>query len=287
MLKISKKGEVQCMRKIIKLMKDWQFTYQNQKKRLVDLPHTWNAVDGQDGNDDYFRGTCVYEKTVPKPEFTDSERVYLQFHGVNASAKVIVNGITVLTHDNGYSTFRTDVTDVLKDENELRVEVDNSKNDTVYPQVADFTFYGGIYRDVEFLIVQETHFDLDHYGGCGVQVSADVKGSTGIVNVRSYTNKSPQEMEKEGLEVHLALKDAEGTEAGAAKGTSAVIKVPKAHLWNGVKDPYLYSLTAQLCRGQDVLDEVTVSCGIRTFSFDANKGFFLNGVSYQIGRAHV
>lgn len=163
------------MRKIIKLMKDWQFTYQNQKKRLVDLPHTWNAVDGQDGNDDYFRGTCVYEKTVPKPEFTDNERVYLQFHGVNASAKVIVNGITVLTHDNGYSTFRTDVTDVLKDENELRVEVDNSKNDTVYPQVADFTFYGGIYRDVEFLIVQETHFDLDHYGGCGVQVSADVK----------------------------------------------------------------------------------------------------------------
>ena len=270
------------MRKIIKLMKDWQFTYQNQKKRLVDLPHTWNAVDGQDGNDDYFRGTCVYEKTVPKPEFTDNERVYLQFHGVNASAKVIVNGITVLTHDNGYSTFRTDVTDVLKDENELRVEVDNSKNDTVYPQVADFTFYGGIYRDVEFLIVQETHFDLDHYGGCGVQVSADVKGSTGIVNVRSYTNKSPQEMEKEGLEVHLALKDAEGTEAGAAKGTSAVIKVPKAHLWNGVKDPYLYSLTAQLCRGQDVLDEVTVSCGIRTFSFDANKGFFLNGVSYPL-----
>ena len=270
------------MRKIIKLMKDWQFTYQNQKKRLVDLPHTWNAVDGQDGNDDYFRGTCVYEKTVPKPEFTDNERVYLQFHGVNASAKVIVNGITVLTHDNGYSTFRTDVTDVLKDENELRVEVDNSKNDTVYPQVADFTFYGGIYRDVEFLIVQETHFDLDHYGGCGVQVSADVKGSTGIVNVRSYTNKSPQEMEKEGLEVHLALKDAEGTEAGAANGTSAVIKVPKAHLWNGVKDPYLYSLTAQLCRGQDVLDEVTVSCGIRTFSFDANKGFFLNGVSYPL-----
>ncbi len=113
-------------------------------------------------------------------------------------------------------------------------------------------------------------------------MSADVKGSTGIVNVRSYTNKSPQEMEKEGLEVHLALKDAEGTEAGAANGTSAVIKVPKAHLWNGVKDPYLYSLTAQLCRGQDVLDEVTVSCGIRTFSFDANKGFFLNGVSYPL-----
>ncbi|MDE7312197.1 MAG: glycoside hydrolase family 2 protein [Eubacterium sp.] len=270
------------MRRIVKLMEDWQFTYRNQKKRMVDLPHTWNAVDGQDGNDDYFRGTCFYEKTVPKPEFTDSERVYLQFHGVNASAKVVLNGVTVLTHDNGYSTFRTDVTELLRDKNELRVEADNSKNQWVYPQVADFTFYGGIYRDVEFLIVNSTHFDLDYYGGPGIQVSTDVKGKTGMVSVRSYTNKSPEEMKKEGLAVCLALADASGEIVGTAEGTDTVIKVADAHLWNGVRDPYLYKLTARLQQGQKVLDEIEVSCGIRTFSFDPNKGFFLNGASYPL-----
>ena len=270
------------MRKIVKLMEDWQFTYQNQKKRLVDLPHTWNAVDGQDGNDDYFRGTCVYEKTVPKPEFTDSERVYLQFHGVNASAKVEVNGVTVMTHDNGYATFRADVTDVLEDENKLRVEVDNSKNDRVYPQVADFTFYGGIYRDVEFLIVHKTHFDLDHYGGSGIQINTDVKGSAAAVRVRSYTNRSQKEMDQEALEVRLVLSDAEGKTVGTANGMDAGIKVAKAHLWNGVKDPYLYKLTARLCHGEEVLDEVSAACGIRTFSFDPNRGFFLNGVPYPL-----
>ena len=138
------------------------FTNQSGKKRPVDLPHTWNALDGQDGGNDYFRGTCVYEKTFAKPEFGADERVYLQFHGVNASAKVVLNGTEVCTHDNGYSTFRKDVTELLKDENALLVEVDNSDNDRVYPQMADFTFYGGIYRDVELLTVSAEHFDLDY-----------------------------------------------------------------------------------------------------------------------------
>ena len=90
---------------------------QTGKKRPVDLPHTWNATDGQDGGNDYYRGTCTYEKTVAKPQFTADERVYLQFHGVNASAKVLLNGKELCTHDNGYSTFRVDVTDELLEEN--------------------------------------------------------------------------------------------------------------------------------------------------------------------------
>ena len=114
----------------------------------------------QDGGNDYFRGTCVYEKSIAKPQFDANERVYLQFHGVNASAKVFLNEKEVCTHDNGYSTFRCDVTELLKDKNTLRIEVDNSVNDRVYPQKADFTFYGGFYRDVEFLIVPDIHFDL-------------------------------------------------------------------------------------------------------------------------------
>ncbi len=270
------------MRRIIKLMEDWQFTYQGQKKRLIDLPHTWNAVDGQDGNNDYFRGTCYYEKRIPKPEFTDGERVYLQFHGVNASAKVIWNKAAILTHENGYATFRKDVTDLLQEQNELLVEADNGKNEKVYPQAADFTFYGGIYREVEFLIVPKIHFDLDYYGGPGIQVSTEVRGTTGFVKVRAYTNIGKEQLQREGMSIVLTLSDAEGETAGTAEGAEAVIKVPNAHLWNGVKDPYLYRLTAQIRQGETVIDEIGLACGIRTFSFDPDRGFFLNGESYPL-----
>ncbi len=270
------------MRRIIKLMEDWQFTYQGQKKRLIDLPHTWNAVDGQDGNNDYFRGTCYYEKRIPKPEFTDGERVYLQFHGVNASAKVIWNKAAILTHENGYATFRKDVTDLLQEQNELLVEADNGKNEKVYPQAADFTFYGGIYREVEFLIVPKIHFDLDYYGGPGIQVSTEVRGTTGFVKVRAYTNIGKEQLQREGMSIVLTLSDAEGETAGTAEGAEAVIKVSNAHLWNGVKDPYLYRLTAQIRQGETVIDEIGLACGIRTFSFDPDRGFFLNGESYPL-----
>ncbi len=267
------------MRRTEKLMKDWAF-YKNGEKRLVDLPHTWNALDGQDGGDDYFRGTCVYEKQVAKPKIQEKERVYLQFRGVNTSANVIWNGKCICSHHNGYSTFRAEVTDDLQEMNTLRVEVDNSKNRKVYPQRADFTFYGGIYRDVEFLIVPEIHFDLDYYGGEGVRVTTKVKEKTGIVHVKAYTNA--ENPETHGLQTEFELLDAQGNTAGTAKGSDAVIKVAQARLWNGIKDPYLYRLFARLKRGEEVVDEVSINCGIRTFYIDPGKGFFLNGASYPL-----
>lgn len=132
------------MRKSILINKGWTFTGKNGDVQNVDLPHTWNNIDGQDGGNDYWRGTCVYRRTFPKPEFGADERVYLESRGVNASASVEMNGQPVGTHDGGYSTFRWDVTSLLKEENQLTVYVDNSRNDRVYPQKADFTFYGGI-----------------------------------------------------------------------------------------------------------------------------------------------
>lgn len=286
-------------RKTQKLMEDWMFINQTGKKRPVDLPHTWNAVDGQDGGNDYYRGTCVYEKTVAKPQFGESERVYLQFHGVNASARVLLNGKEICTHDNGYATFRVDVTGDLQDENLLRVEVDNSVNQRVYPQKADFTFYGGIYRDVEFLIVAKEHFDLDYYGGNGLRVTTEVEDGTGIVHATAYTNV--ESLKDVQMNVVFRLMDADGNivceEAGSstkpehfeteggrtAKDTCAVtLKVTDAHLWNGVKDPYLYTLQACLMRKEEIVDEVSCKCGIRTFFVDSDKGFFLNGVSYPL-----
>lgn len=287
------------MRRIQKLMEDWMFTNQSGKKRPVDLPHTWNAVDGQDGGNDYYRGTCVYEKTISKPEFSENERVYLQFQGVNASARVLFNEKEVCTHDDGYSTFRADVTELLKEENELRVEVDNSRNNRVYPQVADFTFYGGIYRDVEFLIVPKNHFDLDYYGGYGLRYTTAVEEGAGIISATAYTNV--ENLAEEQMRVVFRLTDADGNLVCEEAGSTAVLekreteggrtskdacqatlKVADAHLWKGVKDPYLYNLQACLMKGDEIVDEVSCNCGIRTISIDPDKGFFLNGESYPL-----
>lgn len=267
------------MRRTEKLMKDWMFS-KNGEKRKVDLPHTWNAMDGQDGGNDYFRGTCIYEKQVGAPDFREGERVYLQFHGANASANVFWNGKKICTHHNGYSTFRVDVTDDMRERNALKVEVDNGKNQCVYPQYADFTFYGGIYRDVEFLIVPDTHFDLDYYGGQGIMISTLVRGTTGVLHIQARTNV--EDLEGAGLKTVFFLRDAEGTEVGRAEGCNAEMEIPNAHLWNGVKDPYLYLMTAQIRRGNAVVDELHIPCGIRSFSIDPDRGFLLNGVSYPL-----
>ena len=142
------------MRSIAKLMKDWQFTGPNGVTTAVELPHTWNAKDGQDGGNDYWRGCCTYCTRFAAPVYDPAQQqVWLQFEGVNASAAVLLNGQQLCTHDGGYSTFRAEVTELLQAENQLTVRVDNSVNDRVYPQKADFTFYGGIYRDVSLLVV--------------------------------------------------------------------------------------------------------------------------------------
>ena len=282
------------MRKIIKLMNDWIFTGKSGIKERVDLPHTWNAADGQDGGNDYYRGMCTYEKKFKGPQTEDGERVYLQFQGVNASARVILNSKEVCTHDNGYSTFHVDITDELKDNNHLKVEVDNSVNDRVYPQKADFTFYGGIYRDVELVVVAKKHFAMDYYGGPGIKVDTEVKGSKGIVYVKAFTNVKASEVDN--FTVLVRLLDADGNVVGEAEGRpaerhgversckkwKATIEIDNVRLWNGIKDPYLYTVQALILKDNKEVDEVACKCGIRTFKFDPDKGFFLNGKSYPL-----
>ena len=263
------------MRKEIIINNDWLFHYFKETTSQVNLPHTWNNLDGQDGGNDYRRGTCVYEKDFAMPEHAENERVYLDFAGVNASAKVILNDVVVATHDGGYSTFRCDITEHLKAENKLFVEVDNSINDRVYPQKADFTFYGGIYRTVKLLIVNENHFDLEHFGGPGIAVNAEVKDKDAEVWVRSWHNA------ENGI-VSIMLKDAEGNVVASGEGTDTKILLENVHLWDGIEDPYLYTCEAILnVNGQEV-DKISTSFGARYFRVDPKEGFFLNGRSYPL-----
>ena len=263
------------MREITKIMKGWEFTGPDGTTTTVDLPHTWNARDGQDGGNDYWRGTCIYRTHFAAPQFnTASHQVWIQFDGVNASAHVVLNGSPVCNHDGGYSTFRANITELLRDENELTVEVDNSKNNRVYPQKADFTFYGGIYRDVSLMVVSKNHFTLDYFGGPGIRITPTVQGADASVQVTTWHDG-------EG-EVSIELLDAAGNTVATGKGPDITLTIFNAHLWNGVKDPYLYSCKARLVVNGTVEDEITTRFGVRSFKVDPKKGFFLNGKSYPL-----
>ena len=263
------------MRKIIKLMENWMFYSHDGSAVKLNLPHTWNEKDGQDGGNDYWRGTCKYTKTLSKPKFNkEKELVYLQFHGVNASAKVILNGKEVCSHEGGYSTFRVDVTDVLNEENVLIVEVDNSVSDRIYPQKADFTFYGGIYRDVEFLIVNKDHFELDYYNGPGIKYTTEVKDKDAMIRVWTYT--------KSDANIFVQLHDAKGRLLARKEGKKVEFLVEDVHLWDGLDDPYLYTIKAFLEKDGEILDEIGCNCGVRTFEFSPKDGFHLNGRSYPL-----
>ena len=263
------------MRSTTKLMKNWQFTGPDGKTAAVDLPHTWNNIDGQDGGNDYWRGICIYKTRFAAPAFDkNTQQVWLQFEGVNASAKVTLNGVEVARHDGGYSTFRADVTALLADSNELIVEADNSKNDRVYPQKADFTFYGGIYRDVSLLVVNRNHIALGYLGGPGVQITPAVNGANADIEVKTW-------MEGDG-EVEFSIYDATGAEVLTGKGRDTTVTLEHPHLWDGVRDPYLYTCAVRLVLNGEVQDEVRQRFGVRSFSVDPKQGFFLNGRPYPL-----
>ncbi|WP_130837967.1 glycoside hydrolase family 2 protein [Lachnoclostridium sp. Marseille-P6806] len=253
---------------------NWTFV-KDGCEEVISLPHTWNAIDGQ-SQADYYRGECVYEKKFVCPEITPIERVYIEFRGVNSSSAVYVNDKKVTAHDGGYSTFRADITELLEEENTIRVLVDNSVNDRVYPQRADFTFYGGIYRDVYLLVVNENHFDLDYFGGNGFLITPNLEGDKATVDFAAYYTGTADSI---SVEIEGAGKAELAVSENKATGS---IVIENVHRWDGLEDPYLYTAKAQLIAGGTIADEVTDRFGCREYYVDPERGFFLNGRSYPL-----
>lgn len=264
------------MREIQLINDNWSFTKEG-KTEIVRLPHTWNGEDGQDGGNDYYRGVCVYTKTLKKEEMPQGDEIYIQFEGVNSECKVYFNGKPITEHKGGYSTFRAKLENIAE-ENEIKVEVDNSPNDYVYPQMADFTFYGGIYRDVSLIAVPSRHFDLDYFGAPGIAVTPVIKGNNAEITLDAYCSCDS--------EVEFRVIDGnEIIDKAAAKGKNphTIITIKDVHKWDGVKDPYLY--TAEACLKDDngdIIDTVKTKFGCRSFEIDPQKGFILNGKSYPL-----
>ena len=245
----------------------------------VSLPHSWNAVDGQDGGNDYFRGDCIYKKRLKKAEIPEGMECYLEICGSNSSADVYVNGEKLAHHDGGYSTWRVNITAALKEENEIAILVNNAPNDYVYPQMADFTFYGGLYRDVNLICVPKTHFCLDYFGGSGLVITPMVAGKDASVQVETYVDGM-----EEGDVLVYTVYDKDENELAQIKTNEkvATFTMENVRLWNGRKDPYLYCCEVELFRGEELLDSVCSRFGCRTFEIHPERGFILNGEEYPL-----
>lgn len=276
------------MRNLIHLNQDWRFIQKDtglpealpEDWEKVDLPHSWNAVDGHDGNGGYDRGCYWYAKSFQTPKQPlAGGRVYVEFPAAGQQARVYVNGKEAVYHEGGYSAFRADITDLCVEEgdNLLAVACSNENKSNVYPQAADFTFYGGLYRGVNLISVPAAHFDLDYYGGPGLQVTPKPCESGGATfeMVSWVTNGD------ENFTVMYSVKDAQGREVASAvrpaDQTKVTVYVPDATRWD-IDNPYLYTVTATLQRRNEAYDEVSARVGVRSFSCSPDKGFVINGV---------
>lgn len=271
------------MREVINLNASWRFVEQNvsmeealaHKGEIVNIPHTWNAQDGQDGGGDYVRSKYWYFRTFEAPKLEKGQKLYLEFNAVNSSATVYLNKTLLGVHHGGYSRFRFEITDVVKEgENEIEVNVDNEPNETVYPQTADFTFYGGIYRDVNLVKTEAIHFEMDASGSKGIKLDSQLRDDKAFLTVHAWRSL-PED-------TRVRIYDAKGHLVAEGKGNEA-IKIDDVHRWNGMKDPYLYKVVATAYDADGhMMDQLSENYGFREFYIDPRKGFFLNGKSYPL-----
>ena len=260
--------------KIVKLINEnWLFTKEGNTE-TVSVPHCWNAIDGQN-QPKYYRGNCSYVKTLEGLSGT----TIVRFEAANSVANVYANGALVATHRGGYSAFSADITDFVKDGKcELRVDVDNSDFEDVYPSTADFTFYGGLYRNVTlFTNLGEGYFDVVNYGGSGVKVTTTLKDGKWQVALFGATFGT-SEM------VNYTITDADGVVVATASARpyeEAVVQIEDARLWD-TENPHLYSVKAELMLNGEVVDESKTRFGLREIVFDSEKGCILNGKSVKL-----
>lgn len=266
------------MRTIKDLNEGWQFAGEaasledalKNNVQSVTLPHTWNAQDGQDGSR-YLRAKCWYLHELTFPSLQSGEEIWAEFLGANLICEVYLNGQKLARHEGGYTAFRANLTPAIEENNLLAVSVDNNVHNEIYPHDADFTFYGGLYREVRLITVPAAHFALGYYGGSGLRLTPAVRGRDADVTAEVWT---------EGAARSVSVTIADETKNTVLENGYAAMQftIKDVHLWDGLDDPYLYTAHAVLDSG----DEVYERFGCRTFNIDPNQGFFLNGRSYPL-----
>lgn len=281
-----------AQRQDLLLNNEWTFRFSHQVQKgteiRVDLPHTWNAQDALSGKMDYKRGIGNYEKQLLiRPEWR-GKRLFLRFEGVNSIADVFVNRRHIGEHRGGYGAFVFEITDCVEygKDNSILVRVNNGEQLDIMPLVGDFNFYGGIYRDVHLLIMDEICISPLDYASPGVRLVQD-SVSHNYAKVRAVVNLSNGNAVQQNVELRVRLLDGKKTVQEKAQSLSLpgqaimqqelVFEINQPHLWNGRQDPFLYQTEVTLSRNGQLIDRVIQPLGLRFYQIDPDKGFFLNG----------
>lgn len=281
-----------AQRQDILLNNDWNFRFSHQVQKgtevRVDLPHTWNAQDALSGKIDYKRGIGNYEKNLFIRSEWKGKRLFIRFEGVNNIADVFVNRRHIGEHRGGYGAFIFEITGKVEygKENSILVRVNNGEQLDIMPLVGDFNFYGGIYRDVHLLIIDETCISPLNYASPGVRLIQD-SVSHKYAKVRAVVDLSNGGSSNREVELNVRLLDGqrvvkEGTKKVNLSGNAAMqqeftFEIDQPHLWNGRQDPFLYRAEVILSWNGQMVDRVIQPLGLRFYRIDPDKGFFLNG----------
>jgi beta-galactosidase len=268
--------------------------FDDAKWEAINLPHTWNNLDGQDGGTNYYRGPGWYRKHYRVDRTLGGRRLFLKFDGAFSVAEVYVNGTRLGGHRGGFAAFVFDATDALKvgGDNVIAVRVTNAHDRDIPPLSADFTFFGGLYRGVHLLATDSLQISPLDYGSPGVYLkTTEVSSKSAALEVTAViSNAAPAAA---AATIRAVVVDAENKPVATltaplsiASGTLSNVvmsaKISRPHLWEGVRDPYLYRVFVEVEQGTNVLDVVQQPLGFRSFNIDPNKGFFLNGHPYDL-----
>lgn len=284
---------------------DWRFNkgdvagaeavnYNDSAWSLLNVPHTWNAFDGQDGGNDYYRGIGWYRKHVTISPSLSNRKIYLQFDGAFLVTDVYINGIYLGQHKGGFAKFRFDATPYINfgTDNVIAVKVNNANNADIAPVSGDLTNFGGLYRGVHILATDKLQIRAMDLASDGVYLKQYNVSNTSAnldVLVKTWNNNSTVK----SVTVNAVVVDALGNIVKTLTDTRSIAAstgydftlstvISNPHLWNGVIDPYLYNVYVEIKDGTTVTDLVKESLGFRYYRVDPDTGFYLNGEHYDL-----
>lgn len=277
---------------IITLNEGWSFHrgFQASALETVNLPHTWNVVDGMFGNTDYYRGLCNYRRKIQVPSDCKGKRIFLKVLAAQTVADIFVDHHFIMQHRGGYTAFVAELTDYLLPgkESVLDIRVSNAQTMDIAPVCGDFNIFGGLYRGVELLITDDVCIRPDYYASSGVfftqsnvtKESADLHIET-LLSAKS-TSLSGCEVEFQLFDTDKLLHRIVSREIGDDKRVMMAMTLKNPHLWDGVNDPYLYKGVVILRKNGKEIDRREEKIGFRFFCADPDRGFFLNGKPYRL-----
>lgn len=276
------------MRKSTLINDNWLFCKADGEKISVNIPHCYNSIDGQDGSKMY-RGTGIYERDIVIDKDDLEHRIYLEVGAASLSSKVFVNDKLCHKTKCGFSLFRVDISDYLAEgSNRLRIEVSNAVDNTIYPAMADFSFYGGLYRDVRIIVDDSIHFEEIGRGLDGLYLTPTVCDKDGMLDAEIFIKREKDYSDKVLCEISIedTLQNTVVSKVSEETSEDSIIlsaKVSDVHLWNGLEDPFLYSVNVKLYdKAGNLCDERTKEIGFRTVEYSKEAGLLLNGNPYKL-----